>query len=230
MKNSLTKLLQMHRNMKRYMRTINTQAKGTLSTTLHNLQGLPQAMNQQQQLSSEFLEDIKAKVLALIQNPDECILCENSYTQLTLVACIFVKQDFPSNWPQLNNWLLQTFESLFTNINSLSIEDTPKIQRFLEFYFQVLKEQNKKKLSTLKGHFNKVARNHLKNVFKVWEFFNQQQMRMVYDIENDSLQLKNYNKVLFDIAAKLDKCLMLVIACGFSLNDLLHEPVDNQYV
>lgn len=23
---------------------------------------------------------------------------------------------------------------------------------------------------------------------------------------------------------------MLVIACGFSLNDLLHEPVDNQYV
>ena len=144
-----------------------------------------------------------------------------------MVACIFVKQDFPSNWPQLNNWLLQTFESLFTNINSLSIEDTPKIQRFLEFYFQVLKEQNKKKLSTLKGHFNKVARNHLKNVFKVWEFFNQQQMRLVYDLENDCLQLKNYNKVLFDIAAKLDKCLMLVIACGFSLNDLLHEPVDN---
>jgi hypothetical protein len=23
---------------------------------------------------------------------------------------------------------------------------------------------------------------------------------------------------------------MLVIACGFNLNDLLHEPVDNQYV
>jgi hypothetical protein len=23
---------------------------------------------------------------------------------------------------------------------------------------------------------------------------------------------------------------MLVIACGFSLNDLLHNPVDNQYV
>jgi len=93
-----------------------------------------------------------------------------------------------------------------------------------------LKEQNKKKLSTQKGHFNKVAREHLKNVLKVWEFFNQQQMRMIYDIENDCLQLQNYNKTLFEIAAKLDKCLMLVIACGFSLNDLLHEPVDNQYV
>lgn len=53
---------------------------------------------------------------------------------------------------------------------------------------------------------------------------------MIYDIENDCLQLQNYNKLLFDIASKLDKCLMLVIACGFSLNDLLHEPVDNQYV
>ena len=52
-------------------------------------------------------------------------------------------------------------------------------------------------------------------------------MRTIYDIENDQLQLANYNQVLFDIAAKLDKCLMLVIACGFSLNDLLHEPVDN---
>ena len=55
-------------------------------------------------------------------------------------------------------------------------------------------------------------------------------MRTIYDIENDQLQLANYNQVLFDIAAKLDKCLMLVIACGFSLNDLLHEPVDNHYV
>jgi hypothetical protein len=53
---------------------------------------------------------------------------------------------------------------------------------------------------------------------------------MIYDIENDCLQLHNYNKILFEISAKLDKCLMLVIACGFSLNDLLHEPVDNQYV
>ena len=53
---------------------------------------------------------------------------------------------------------------------------------------------------------------------------------MIFDVENDTLQLQNYNKTLFDISAKLDKCLMLVIACGFSLNDLLHEPVDNQYV
>ena len=55
-------------------------------------------------------------------------------------------------------------------------------------------------------------------------------MRMIFDVEGNQLNLQNYNKVLFDIASKLDKCLMLVIACGFSLNDLLHEPVNNQYV
>ena len=50
---------------------------------------------------------------------------------------------------------------------------------------------------------------------------------MIYDIENECLNLTNYNKLLFEIAARLDKCLMLVIACGFNLNDLLQEPVDN---
>ena len=75
-----------------------------------------------------------------------------------------------------------------------------------------------------------MARDHLNKVFNVWEFFNQQQVRMIYDVENDALQLENYNKLLFDISVKLDKCLMLVIACGFSLNELLHNPVDNQYV
>jgi hypothetical protein len=67
--------------------------------SFNNLQGLPTAINQQHQLTPEFLEDLKEKILALIQNPDECILGENAYNQLTLVACIFVKQDFPSNWP-----------------------------------------------------------------------------------------------------------------------------------
>ena len=71
----------------------------------------------------------------MIQNPDDCILCENAYNQLTLVACIFVKQDFPSSWPQLNQWLLSTFDDLFNNINSLQTEDAPKIMRFLNFYF-----------------------------------------------------------------------------------------------
>lgn len=90
------------------------------------------------------------------------------------MACIFVKQDFPSAWPQLNHWLLRTFDDLFNNLSGLQADDAPKIQRFLSFYFQVLKEQNKKKLSTQKGHFNKVARDHLKQVFRIWEFFNQQ--------------------------------------------------------
>ena len=28
----------------------------------------------------------------------------------------------------------------------------------------------------------------------------------------------------------MDKCLLIVIACGFSLNDLMNEPKNNLYV
>ena len=53
---------------------------------------------------------------------------------------------------------------------------------------------------------------------------------MIYDQQAHTLSLDNYNSVLFDLASKLDKCLLLVIACGFSLNDLLSEPKNNFFV
>ena len=36
--------------------------------------------------------------------------------------------------------------------------------------------------------------------------------------------------MLFDIAAKLDKCLIQVIACGFSVNVFAAEPENNEFV
>ena len=77
------------------------------------LPGLPSPWNDRHQLTPAFQEELKAKLLALIQSPDDCILSDNAYSQLTLVACIFVKQDFPAQWPQMNHYLLSTFESLF---------------------------------------------------------------------------------------------------------------------
>jgi hypothetical protein len=53
---------------------------------------------------------------------------------------------------------------------------------------------------------------------------------MIYDASTDSLNLANYNDVLFELATKLDKCLLLVVACGFSLNDLISEPKNNLYI
>jgi len=48
------------------------------------------------------------------------------------------------------------------------LTDAPHIERFLGFYLEVLKEQNKKKLTSSKGHFSKVAKGHLEAVAKVW--------------------------------------------------------------
>jgi len=83
MKNSLTRLLSMHRKQKRYTRLGPPgkvlSGQSSVQQTLSSLEGLPPAVNQQSQLTPEFKEDLKGKILALIQNPDECILGENAY-------------------------------------------------------------------------------------------------------------------------------------------------------
>ena len=53
-------------------------------------------------LSDELKTQIKAQLLAMIDNPDNVILSKNCYEQLTLVVTIFVKYDFPVAWPQMN--------------------------------------------------------------------------------------------------------------------------------
>jgi hypothetical protein len=158
------------------------------------------------------------------------ILTDKSYEQLTLVAAIFVTYDFPANWTQLNAWLLQSFDQLFQNLGQLQLDQVPRIQRFLAFYLEVMTVQNKKKLIPSKGQFHKVAREHLKQVYQVWTYFNHQQTAMLCDPHTQALTLELFNQDLFDLAAKLDKCLQLVIACGFSLHDLLGEPKNNQFV
>lgn len=90
-----------------------------------------------------------------------------------------------------------------------------------------MKEQNKKKLSTQKGQFHKVAREHLNALYQLWTFFNEKQMLMIFDQATQRVVLENFNELLFDLAQKLDKCLLLVIACGFSLYDLINEPKNN---
>ena len=39
-----------------------------------------------------------------------------------------------------------------------------------------------------------------------------------------------YNTTLFEIAAKLDKLLMNIVGCGFSINNLVAEPDNNSFV
>lgn len=50
------------------------------------------------------------------------------------------------------------------------------------------------------------------------------------NVVSSTLNIQNFNENIFMIASKLDKCLMLVVACGFSLNQLPHEPETNSYV
>ena len=47
---------------------------------------------------------------------------------------------------------------------------------------------------------------------------------MIYNSESKQINLGGFNRDLFKIASKLDKCLMLVVACGFNLHNLIQEP------
>ena len=96
----------------------------------------------------------------------------------------------------------------------------PKIKRFLGFYLDVVTEQSRKKLNMQKTHFYKIGKDYLKVVAKVWAFFNAQQQAMVMNAETHQLQLQNFSEPVFEIACKLDRVLIMVVSCGFSLNNL----------
>jgi len=53
-------------------------------------------------------------------------------------------------------------------MHGLSLEDAPRVQRFLGFYLEVMKEQQKKQLTTSKNHFYRVAKEHFKGIARVW--------------------------------------------------------------
>jgi hypothetical protein len=68
--------------------------------------------------------------------------------------------------------LLKTFEQLNLSLANLQLSDAHNLKRFLSFYHEVMAEQNKKKLTSSKAHFHKVAKDYLKAVAKAWQFFN----------------------------------------------------------
>lgn len=90
-----------------------------------------------------------------------------------------------------------------------------------------MKEQSKKQLTTSKSHFYRVSKDHFKGVARIWSWFNQKQMEMIFDPHTQYISLHSFNDVLFQIASKLDKLLMLIVHCGFSLTNLLSEPDNN---
>jgi len=130
----------------------------------------------------------------------------------------------------LNSWLLSSFDELYKILENVQEDQIPYIKRFLKFYKEIMKEQNTKKLSISKNQFSKVARDHLKSVFSVWQFFSTRLCQMLFNEDQTQIKLDQFNDMVFTFSSKLDKCLFYDIFCGFNLLDLLHEPKNNLYV
>lgn len=105
MKNSLTRLLSQHRSRSR--RVVSTGP--TPGVKQVGFTGIAQP-NQQTSLNDEMRASIKEHLLALVEDSNHVILTESSYEQLTLVVAIFIKYDFPAQWPQFSQWLLKAFD------------------------------------------------------------------------------------------------------------------------
>ena len=63
----------------------------------------------------------------MIDNPENVILSQACYDQLTLIVTIFVKYDFPVAWPQMNQWLIKSLDTLHQNMQNLQLEDAPRV-------------------------------------------------------------------------------------------------------
>ena len=55
----------------------------------------------------------------MIDHPENVILSKSCYDQLTLVVTIFVKYDFPVAWPQMNQWLIKSIDTIHANMQNL---------------------------------------------------------------------------------------------------------------
>ena len=109
MKNSLTRLLQQHRNRFSSRAIVHSGSSAGTAAMLTGAKVVGFAglsSMRQPSLTEEMRQNIKSQLMQLIQNPDDVILSKNSYDQLTLVANIFIKYDFPANWVEMNTWLL----------------------------------------------------------------------------------------------------------------------------
>ena len=81
-----------------------------------------------------------------------------------------------------------------------------------------------------KGNFHKVAKDHLTVIHALWNAFDNQARGSLIDTQTMQITIQKFNQDLFRLSMKLDKCLMLVVACSFNLNDLMTNPENNDYV
>ncbi len=67
-------------------------------------------------------------------------------------------------------------------------------------------------------------------IHALWTAFDTQSRSSLYDQTKQEITLQGFNQELFKLSVKLDKCLVLVVACSFNLNDLMTNPDNNDYV
>jgi hypothetical protein len=150
-------------------------------------------------MDAELKAKLKSFLMELVTSPASA-LPFNIFEQSLEVVRVFVKLDFPDNWPELVEHIFNSLDSIAANIESISADNVEDLYRFLKFYLEVLKEQSAKKLGTKRASFVKQSKVHLEKLYPLWE----------------NIDLKNWNedstenfgendRIIFVISNLLDK-------------------------
>ena len=195
------------------------------NSIFRNIQG---AINRPGQKPTVLFDgDLKAKLKSFLINivsSSSATYPFNVFQQTLEIVRIFVKFDFPNLWPELIEHILNTFQSVAANFDSINAENIEDLYRFLTLYNEILKEQNIKKLATKRELFVRQAKVHLEHIYPLWENIDLKQWN-----EDTIENFSEDDKITFVITKLLDKCIILIMWWGFNINDLANKD-DNIYV
>lgn len=118
-----------------------------------------------------FDEELKTKVkqflLELVTAPADR-LPASIFTQSLDIVRVFVKMDFPQNWPEISEYIFNVLDNITANLEGLS-KDMENWFRFCEFYIEILLEQETKRIAPSRAHFAKMVKTHLVKIYPLWE-------------------------------------------------------------
>ena len=195
------------------------------NSIFRNIQG---AINKPGQKPTVLFDDVlKIKLksfLIHVVSSQSTVFPFNVFQQTLEIIRVFVKFDFPAGWPEIIEYLFTTFQTVAANFDSINHENIEDLYRFLTLYLEILKEQNMKKLATKRENFVRQAKLHLEHIYPLWE-----NIDLKHWNENTIENFSENDKITFVITNLLDKWIIMIMWCGFNINDLTNKD-ENIYV
>lgn len=144
----------------------------------------------------------------------------NFFNQILEILSLISHQEFPGNWPEMSQLLLEFLDNIAIEIKEKSAQDISIIinskLNYLKVLKNVMKEQMKKKILPVKVQFYKIANDFMSKVYIVFNIIicSLEYEYKVLDFSKDFSKLIKFSTIF-------DKILIDTMQCSFKYSDLL---------